>query len=493
MRLDELVVEVRNKSLVRLGIIQPRDLDLAFTGENNNVGSWTLKLDYNHPLTAALRTPGSGLIVTQRGAAAPHDVVFSGPTIAPEMTSSPDDPGGTVTFEGVTDTIILADHLALPSPSTGYTDSSTTGYDVVTDDAESAMHSFVYRNIGSGARAVAGLEMGVNGARGSVKKWSARYDKLGELLATIAATADLTFRVVQRGTELVFETNQAVDRSQFIRLDARTRTLAGQRIKTEAPKVTRVIVAGQGEGEARQIGVYTSTPSAAAEADWGRRIEQFVDQRQTADTDEHATAASDALADGGYTGVTVQAVPFEDSSMRYGPDWAMGDLVTAVLDGVELFVYVTGVVLKADSDGLRLGVVLGSDYRSRNGDPLEVKVGELEARLSHTERVIESPVQPEAHLPFRMAAGVATFNLSSQSTVTQTITFPADRFTQPPIVTLTIGSGTNSYLLRPARLNATPTVVSMSVEVGSLSGSNVTATSAVQWTAVQMTPSSSNG
>jgi hypothetical protein len=54
--------------------------------------------------------PAPGLIVT-----GPDDVLLSGPMVKSEFASTPTDPDGTVSFEGVSDTVCLADCAGLPT------------------------------------------------------------------------------------------------------------------------------------------------------------------------------------------------------------------------------------------------------------------------------------------------------------------------------------------------------------------------------------------
>src|ERR1044072_9035214 len=103
MRLSDLTVEVRDKSLARVGAIRPEELILELADEFNNVGTWKLTLAIEHPLASVLRTPGAGIIVT-----GPTDVLMSGPMTKSEYASTPEDPGGSTVFEGVSDTCILA-------------------------------------------------------------------------------------------------------------------------------------------------------------------------------------------------------------------------------------------------------------------------------------------------------------------------------------------------------------------------------------------------
>lgn len=420
MQLEDLIFEVRDINLNRLGVIQHKDLDFEYQGEFNNVGQWTLSLDFEHPMTPALRMPGSGIIVTNTAAAAPWDVVMSGPTVEPELAITPEDTGGTVTFKGVTDTVRLADALALPTPANMHNYLDTTGHDTRTGKAETLLHQYVSANIGpmypTSQRRVPNLIMGTDGARGATITKNARYQVLGTLLADIALPDNLGFRIVQRGSNLVFETYQATDRTAEIRLDIENGTLAGQRWATSAPALTRAIVAGQGDLEDRQVSAHTSVEAQAAETEWGRRIEKFIDQRQTEDTNEHTKAAEEALAEGGFTGVVIQAVPSEDTAMRYGVDWDMGDLVTVVADGEELTAYVLGVIIKADSDGFRSGLVLGSEY-GLSGSKITREIQGMEQRISSLERNVKAgysystvDVHNTAGMPSAQRKGHMVFN-----------------------------------------------------------------------------------
>ncbi|WP_329289562.1 siphovirus ReqiPepy6 Gp37-like family protein [Streptomyces pseudovenezuelae] len=383
MRLADITVEVRDKTLARRGIIRPEELQLQLADNFNNIGSWSLALASEHPLCDTLRTPGSGIIVT-----GPDDVLMSGPMVKSEFASTPTDPDGTVTFEGVSDTVCLADALAFPQPSNPNGATQTAAHDVRTGRAETVMHAYVNANIGPSAptaRRKAGLIMGTDGARGPIINQSARFPVLGNLLTEIALLGQLGFRVVQRGASLVFETYQITDRRAFVRLDVRNGTLSGQKVAISPPGVTRAIVAGQGELTERQFLQIDSPESIAAEADWGRRIEQFVDQRNTDDWTELQQAGTEAIADAGFTAVNVQVVPMEDSTARFGKEWGLGDKLVVIVDAQELNSVVTGYVLKADSDGFKLGAVLGDATGFDANAALNKRVTNTETRLSALE------------------------------------------------------------------------------------------------------------
>jgi hypothetical protein len=383
VRLQDITVEVRDKALARRGIIRPEELVLELTDNFNNLGSWKLSLASEHPLCDTLRTPGSGIIVT-----GPSDVLLSGPMVSSEFASTPTDPDGTVSFTGVSDTVCLADALAFPQPSNADGASQTEAHDVRTGRVETVMHAYVNANIGPtapAARRKTGLIMGTDLARGPIISQSARFPVLGNLLTEIALLGSLGFRVVQRGSNLVFETYAITDRTAFVRLDVRNGTLSGQKVGISPPGVTRAIVAGQGDLTERQFLQVDNAESIAAEADWGRRIEQFVDQRNTNDWTELQQAGDEALVDSGFTAINVQVVPMEDSQARFGKEWGLGDSLVVIVDDQELKSTVTGYVLKADRDGFKLGALLGDPTGFDASAALNKRVTNTETRLSNLE------------------------------------------------------------------------------------------------------------
>ncbi|WJN62564.1 Hub-like baseplate [Streptomyces phage phiScoe1] len=384
MRLEDITVEVRDKALVRRGIIRPEELTLELTDNFNNVGSWALTLASEHPLCDTLRTPGAGIIVT-----GPNDVLMSGPMVKSEFASTPTDPDGSVAFEGVSDTVCLADALAFPEPSNPNGAGQKQAHDVRSGKAETVMHAYVNANIGPSAPAArrkTGLIMGTDLARGPSINQSARFPVLGNLLTEIALLGNLGFRVVQRGANLVFETYAITDRRAFVRLDVRNGTLAGQRVAISPPGATRAIVAGQGDLTDRQFLQVDTAESIAAEAEWGRRIERFVDQRNTDDWTELKQAGDEVMEDEGFTAINVQVVPMEDSPSVFGVDWYMGDQLVVIVDDQELTSVVTGYVIKADPDGFRLGALLGDATGFDAEAALNKRVTNTETRLSNLER-----------------------------------------------------------------------------------------------------------
>lgn len=401
MKLSDLTVEYRDKEYRILGSIPTDHIDLEYNGEHNNVGAWSLVLPSDLPVTAKLNTPGAGIVVSVLG-----NTLFSGPVDVPEFAATPEDRTGSITFKGVTDTVHLAERLAYPTPSTADVEQQTTAYDVRTGPAETLIHDYVRVNLGPDApseRRLLPLIMGDNGQRGFTIKKSARFAHLGNLLAELAGPSGIGFRIVQRGNKrLVFETYEIKNQTKAIRFSVKDGTLAGQRASYAPPGVTRAIVAGGGEAEDRLFMERTSTESNAAETEWGRRMEVFIDQRQTSDLLELQQAGDEALADSGFTSYNVQAVPNDDELRRFGTDWYLGDLITINMEfdpfPEEMEATVTGVVLKADSDGVRVGMTLGDPRYWRTEAVTPKEAATLDKRISVLERA-EPPTPTPPYVP----------------------------------------------------------------------------------------------
>lgn len=359
MRIDELIVEVRDASLERVGQILPADL-VGFKAvlRFNNVGSWEITLPHDHSVGSILREPGSGIIVT-----GPNGVILSGPTTSATNSKTPDDPDGTWLIKGVDDSIILGERLAYPTPTSADVAAQTTANDIRTGVASTVIYEYVDANIGPMApveREVPGLAMAVDPIVGSTVYGSARFDILGELISGLASVDGLGFDIKQVDGTLEFSVFQPVDRTAYIRMDVKNNTLAKTEYAYGSHGLSRAIVAGKGTSVDRLFVEVTSTESLAAETLWGRRIESFIDERNTEDANELSQAGKEALAESGTTLTSIDVVPSSDLTMTYGSDWDLGDLVTVDVGGQEVAALVTTVSMTIGEDGVRVGATVGN-------------------------------------------------------------------------------------------------------------------------------------
>ncbi|WP_144722245.1 tail fiber protein [Cellulosimicrobium sp. TH-20] len=390
MQVSDLIVEVRDVDLLRVAQIEPRFLDLDVTLRDSAVGEWTLRLPAEHPAVAHLRAPGAGIVVT-----GPDDeVVFSGPTSVPTVAADTADPLGIATVTGVTDEVILWQRLAYPNPAEADVTLQTAAYDVRSGTAAAVMRDFVLKNIGwHGApeRRIDSLSIIPTTATGPQITKSARFDVLGDLLREVATVAGLRFRLAQAGGALHFEVLPVVDRRALVRFDLVNGTLASTSVASSPATLTRAIVAGQGQGEARTFLERTTPEAQVAEVErgpWGR-IERFLDQRNTDDPVELAQAGDKALTEEGAPAVAVNAVVSDDLTMRFGLDWHLGDAVTVVVEGIERHATVTAVRIIANASGVRLGATIGAPEEVNPASALGKRVEATERRVSALERTAE--------------------------------------------------------------------------------------------------------
>lgn len=392
MRVDDLTLEVRDRTLARVGQITAPFLNLKAVPRWCSVGEWTLTLPGDHGMVPHLLEDGSGIILlgpdgTDTG------VILSGPTVRPERERNAQNPDGTYTFVGVSDEVHLLDALAYPDPARSNPAAQTKANDVRSGATEELLRAYVSANIGGTAPAgrrrgvlskfvVGGASLG----RGITAVKSPRFQNLLELLREIVLLdTSIGFRAVQVGDQIEFQVLDARDRRGVVRFDIENGTLTSEKAQRSGPTVTKAITAGQGEGTGRTIVSRTTPESVAAESSWGRVREVFIDQRNTNDLTELQQAGDEALAEG-VGGTAVKVIPADDSTMQFGVDWRPGDLVTIVVNGVEATTAVTEAALLANSDGVRAGAALGDVTAFEAGDTLGAKVDALDSRVSRIER-----------------------------------------------------------------------------------------------------------
>ena len=368
MKVTDLVVEVRDRNLTRLGQLLPSDLvGMKAVLRFNEIGSWEVTLPVGHRMAEALTTPGAGLIITTS-----QGTLLSGPTLAVTTNQETKNPEGTYTITGVDDSVLLKERLAYPKPDSSDVTMQTQEYDVRTGPAEDVLKAYVDANIGpsaSGARRVAGLTVQASSGLGSSVTGQARFQTLQELLKGLADVSGLGYTIEQVGSALQFQVYQPVDRSGNVRLDLYNGKLTRTEYAYSQPKVTRTIVGGDGDGTARTFLEHTNDTSTAAETAWGRRIEVFTDARSTTDPVKLAASGEEVLSKDGKTQLSVSINPSDDQTMLFGVDWNLGDKVSVVVGGTELVSVVSEVGLVVAQDGVRIGATVGEpttlDYETQ--------------------------------------------------------------------------------------------------------------------------------
>lgn len=339
-------VEIRDKTLTRVGVLAEQDLaGVSFTQTHNDVGTFTITLPevingVPHEGVELLRAEGAGVVITLD-----DGTVFSGMVESRQSVHSVEKPDGEWTFTGRSDLRVLADEVAWPDPAS--LTSPATANDVRNGPRETLLHQYAAAN---GDRF--GLVDGVDGARGDTMQASPRFDNLLTLFQTIASD-QVCFDVVQDGAQLQFITWAPVDRTIEVQLDYETGALSSMTLKSAAPASTRVIVLGQDQGTARQVVEVTNDQTAPMEALYGRRV-KVLDQRQTDDLAEQTKAGTDQLTQDMAT-TSNEAVPSDDLTLGEAKP---GDWITLV-DGSQTFRVQLETVPHAFTNGPFTGATTG--------------------------------------------------------------------------------------------------------------------------------------
>jgi hypothetical protein len=322
--------------------VRARTLDLRLT-DHIRFTQLSLVERYNQPDTAVLQ----GTIADLAPLLAPGmgAVLYDGPTLRTSgvVTDLERHGDGTAQVTLAGDLIHLWDRIAYPNPAQAF-GSQTTDYDVRTGARETLLLAYVNANAGPGAlaaRQVPRIRMPGNQARGGTVTVRARFDKLGELAATLAEAAGLRLRVLYSPAMTIGQgwldvrVEDAPDLTAWARYGTPTSGGPGLlapdwQYSLSVPTVTRAEVAAGGLGAAR---ILREEDDADAEALWGRRIEALVDQRQTTDAAEIAQAGQDAVTEGvGQTSVQVNLL--DARGVEVGSTVPVGARVTATLDGL---------------------------------------------------------------------------------------------------------------------------------------------------------------
>ena len=386
MRVEDLIVEVRDSTLTRIGQIQAQDLvGATFVVRYNGIGTWSISLPHGHPIGELLRLPGYGIILTGPNG----ESIISGPTLSAKLTQTQDNTEGTWEIIGSSDDIILSERLAYPTPSNADVTLQTSGYDIRTGPAETVIKDYVDANIGPSAttaRKISNLTIEADEGRGSTVHANARFNTLQELIYDLAQVGGIGYKITQDGSNLDLEVFIPTDRSQSIRMDIQNRKLSNAIYSYGTAKVTRAIVGGRGEAENRLFIERTNTDSLEAETAWGRRIEVFKDARQSEQLNELNTAGDELLSDIGKTIVEMSVTPSDDETMVYGVDWFLGDTVTVVANEIESSAVVTEVGIQIASDGVRVGATVGTPVGIEFESKILAKQQDNENRISNLEK-----------------------------------------------------------------------------------------------------------
>lgn len=226
---------------------------------------------------------------------------------------------------------------------------TTYGYDRITGDAETIMRHYVENNViapESDARRMDCVVLEETNLHRGMQDvpWSARFEQLDELLASIGTYCDAGYAVVpdfERG-KLVFTFLPGRDKTgadgSRVMFGAHMGNVSGTTVTESAQQAKNAaIVGGAGEDENRML----ISVSAGGETGMTRR-EMFVDAGSRSDYDELVAEGEHKLADRAVA-ASIKAEVIDTPSCRYGKTWELGDMVIVVARGAQMAARITQV------------------------------------------------------------------------------------------------------------------------------------------------------
>jgi len=351
-----LVVWAVDAGRVRRGQLVP--LECSAVLRDCDVGTWSVAV--RDDALARRIAAGWRLIMVDDG-----ELIVSGP-----VTGFGSDVGeGQVLLSGVDDLCHVGDRLVFPDPSKAADAQSTDAYYRRSGPAETVVRDMIDANAGVGAivaRRAAGVVVDASQGRGADVSTNLRFKNLLVEARSLARLGGISFHARQDGDTIRVGFTEHRDLSRRVRFTWQNGGLLGGSYELQAPSVTDVVVAGQGEGTARTI-IERSQASV-----WGRRIELFQDRRDTDDVADLVQAGDEALADGAEgasASVEVQEVP----GCRFGTDFRLGDTVTAEFGDTTVVEPVRSAEIEWDGHGRAVRLSLGDHEQDDDRSPAWVR------------------------------------------------------------------------------------------------------------------------
>lgn len=371
-------IHVRNPAFQRVAMLDDYQ-KLEAVKRLNRIGAWVLDLNASVETTQLLTQPGWGIEVTRTSDGAP---LISGPMTKAERKR--DKTTNTVTVFGVDDMIHLNDRLVHPQPATASPPYSVSEHDVRTGVCSTILRQYVDVNLGPsalGSRKVTGLTLASDPVAGSTVTGRGRWQNLLTFLEELAlAGGGLAFDVRQSPAALQFVVWAPSDKSATVKFSVELGNLTAYEYSLAAPQASYIVCGGGGEGTARKIRERTGSEDVVS---WGRRIEKFVDRRDTsADTelDQEITKALDE----GKTETTVSFEPVDLPGMTYLDHYQLGDQVSAVVDD-SVTELIREVKVQANPGATRITPSIGTPVL-RDAARLFRRLRRTETRLQNLER-----------------------------------------------------------------------------------------------------------
>ena len=271
--------------------------------------------------------------------------------------------------------------ITLPNPARAADNQTDGSHYTAKGPAAEVIFQLVRTHVAQGARDEFRTPLRVSSTwsdePGGVVSVKTRFKPLLEEVQTAAKTGGITFSTsMDRDGTIRFQQSVPEDRSRYIRLSEDNDALGQWSMERSRPEVTKVLVAGQGEGDARTLKLVEGNAN-----DWGTNRIVFQDRRDTDELDDLVEAGEETLADGAETAsISVDLV--DTPNMRFGVDFHIGDLVTVQLaNGATIVDGVQEVELAYSSTGRDGTLTVGPTGEDHEGDKLVKLVKDLRKRI----------------------------------------------------------------------------------------------------------------
>lgn len=318
-------VDVLDAGHTQIGEVTDYD-QLSYTRSAVTGGRFVLSV----PVTQAARllrdTPGAEIRVTDGGVE-----VFAGPVLNWEQV---DEFGQqSIRFTGINWLGMLDWRWTDPQPATTAPPFSTDAYDTYTGNVSTIIAGMVDDRCGAAAQAARQfLTVNTPSATGPTVTAKLRFrETLAETVADLATVHNHTVAVTLGGSGLEFDVWQALTRTNAP-IGPDVGEVEGWVAGATAPASTHIIAGGQGELTARTF----SSRSKAASARWPWRIETYVEHTEIDNQTDLDTAADGHLEElAEQATFTADVAAYETSTIRFGRDFFLGDLVPLRIAGTE--------------------------------------------------------------------------------------------------------------------------------------------------------------
>ena len=232
-------------------------------------------------------------------------------------------------LSGTDDMLWLKNMITLPDPSSAADQQSQSAYYKASGAAGTLIYDLVRKHSGQSARTEYKRRLFVEnpGAVGKSMQLNSRFKTVLEELQSLANPSGLVVRLDQDDEQqlTVMSAAEGRDLSRAIRMTEKNDGLGDWSLGEDAPALTQVLVAGQGEGADRTLKLVPGNTN-----DWSFWGLQFQDRRDTDDVADLIQAGEETLEEGSAK-ATISVEVQETTTKRFGRDFWLGDTITVQL------------------------------------------------------------------------------------------------------------------------------------------------------------------